>query len=399
MDKKKVLIVSHAMELGGVERSLIGLLEAFDYNNYVVDLFLLRHEGELLKYIPDNVNLLPKIAAYTVLSRPMSQTMREGHVLLTMARIYGKIKAACFNKKHRYGESAVALEYSHKYTYRFMPPIQPNKEYDLAISFLTPHYIVTNKVCAKKKIAWIHTDYASIMIDVASEEKMWSAYDNIISISNSVTASFLEVFPNLKGKILLIENILPRQLIKKQANEFEVTKEFTHENINLLSIGRYCYPKNFDNIPKICKYILRAGINVKWYLIGYGPDEQLIKKEISINGMQGQVIVLGKKENPYPYIKECDVYIQPSRYEGKSVTVREAQMLHKPVIITNYLTAESQLENGVDGVIVPLDNAACANGIISVLNDKVLIEKLKINCSKRDYSNFEEIKKLYSLFY
>ena len=395
--KKKILIVSHALELGGAERSLIGLLEALDYENYQVDLFLLRHEGELLTDIPEGVRLLPEIPAYTVLARPMVQTLKEGHVLLTLARLFGKIKAICFDKKNSCTESAVALEYSHKYTFKFMPRIQANEEYDLAISFLTPHYIVANKVQAKKKIAWIHTDYSRVAVDISSEERMWGAYDNIVSISDAVTKNFVKVFPKLKSKIVVIENILPEQLIKRQAEEFKVLEEMPKENIRLLSIGRFCYPKNFDSIPSICKLMVKKGINVRWYLIGFGPDEELIRKNIDENQMQKYVIILGKRKNPYPYINECDIYIQPSRYEGKSVTVREAQMLGKPVIITSYATAVSQLEAGVDGIIVPIDNEECAAGIAELVRNRDKQESLSRNCRKKNYANYSEVKKIYGM--
>lgn len=133
------------------------ILEALDESKWEIDLFLLRHEGELMDAIPDKVHLLPQKAAYTVLAHPMKATLKEGHVLLTMARLYGKTAAVIYDHKHNYRDSDVNLEYSHKYTSPFMPRIQPQKEYDLAVSFLTPHYIVTKKVNAKKKIAWIHT--------------------------------------------------------------------------------------------------------------------------------------------------------------------------------------------------------------------------------------------------
>ena len=217
---KKILIVSHALELGGAERSLIGLLDAIDKKEYKVDLFLLRHEGELLSFIPEGVNLLPEIPAYTVLARPMVQTLKEGHVILTAARMYGKIKADKYVKKCGHTDSGVPLEYSHKYTYRFMPEIQSDEEYDLAISFLTPHYIVTNKVHAKKKIAWIHTDYSKVQINEKSELEMWSAYDQIISISDDVTKTFQKIFPTLSTKIIKIENIIPEKLIISQSKEF-----------------------------------------------------------------------------------------------------------------------------------------------------------------------------------
>ena len=134
-----------------------------------------------------------------------------------------------------------------------------------------------------------------------------------------------------------------------------------------------------------------------WYLIGYGGDEALIRQKIQEFGMEDHVIILGKKPNPYPYIKACDVYVQPSRYEGKCVAVREAQMLGKPVIITNYATSASQLEDGVDGVIVPVDNEGCARGIADVLSNVNRMKKLSENCCKRDYSNRDEVKKIYAL--
>lgn len=151
--KKSLLIISHALELGGAERSLIGLLSALDPECWDIDLFLLRHEGELMGEIPDYVHLLPTIPAYTVLARPMKDTLKEGHILLTVARLAGKFSAQKYAKKHRHTDSIVALEYSQKYTCPFMPKIQPDKTYDLAISFLTPHYFVARKVNAKKKIA------------------------------------------------------------------------------------------------------------------------------------------------------------------------------------------------------------------------------------------------------
>ncbi len=393
--KKSLLIVSHALELGGAERSLIGLLDALDPAEWDVELFLLRHEGELMRDIPSHVRLLPAVPAYTVLARPMKDTLLEGHVLLTAARMLGKTAAGIYAKKHGHTDSGVSLEYSHKFTCPLMPEIAPEKTYDLAISFLTPHYFVAQKVRAKKKLAWIHTDYSRVQVDVASETKMWDAYDHIVSISDAVTESFLQTFPGLSAKIVLIENILPEKLIRRQAEAFSVEAEMTAKGIRLLSIGRYCTAKNFDNVPDICARLVRAGLDVYWYIIGFGGDEALIHRKIVEAGMQERVILLGKKENPYPYIRACDLYAQPSRYEGKSVTVREAQMLGKPVVITRYATSASQLEDGVDGVIVPMDNQCCAAGIEALLRDPDRMEALRTACAGRDYSNRAEAKKLY----
>ena len=138
--------------------------------------------------------------------------------------------------------------------------------------------------------------------------------------------------------------------------------------------------------------------NVKWYIIGYGTDEGLVRKKIDEYGMQDRVILLGKKTNPYPYFKACDFYIQPSRYEGNAVTVNEALILGKLVAVTDYATAASQIKNGTDGVIVPLENKKCAEGLIHFINDKALQKKILDNIKNTDFSKSGEIEKIYKLF-
>ena len=227
---------------------------------------------------------------------------------------------------------------------------------------------------------------------------MWGSYDYIASISQAVTTNFLKNFPQLEDKIIEIPNILPVKLISKQADEFDVSNEMIDDgSIKLLSIGRYCEAKNFDNVPFICKKILELGLNVKWYIIGFGGDEERIKKSITESHMEDHVILLGKKSNPYPYIKACDVYVQPSRYEGKCVSVIEAQSLHKPVIITNYPTAMSQLKDGYDGVIVSLENNQCAENIVLCLTNQNKLREMTINMLSNDYSNQKNIDILYTL--
>lgn len=398
---KKILIFSRAMELGGAERALLGLLDNLDYSKYEVDLFLMRHEGELFPFINPNVNLLPEIKSYTVFDIPVKNAIKRGKILIALGRIFGRIKARNYQKKNGLTDKySVAIEYNQKYIRKFLPKINPDVTYDLAISFLTPHYVVAEKVSAKKKAAWIHTDYSACQVDVKSETKMWGQYNKIVSISDSVTEAFATTFPAFRDRIELIENILPTRLIKSQMDEFNAKYEMPHVDdcVNLLSIGRFCTQKNFDNVPSICKRLIENGLNVKWYLIGFGLDEDLIKSKIVEEKMQDYVFILGKKENPYPYIAACDLYVQPSRFEGKAVTVREAQLLCKPVVITAFPTSSSQLEDGVDGVVVPLNNDECADGVAAVLKNQQLMTKLAENCSKRDYSNADEARKIDVLF-
>lgn len=393
---KKVLIVSHAMEIGGAERALIEMLNCFDYDNFDVDLFLYRHQGDWLNEIPSKVNLLPEISQYSCLAVPMGTVIKKMHLGVAFGRVFGKYLANLYAKTHNHKETIVPIEYSHKYTKFFLPNINYSVEYDLVISFLTPHYVATEKVRAKKRIAWIHTDYSKLDVNVKSELKMWAKYDYIVSISDECTKGFLTKFPQLRDKIIKVENCLSSKVIIEKSKEY-LPSEYSDENINILSVGRYSMAKNFDNVPEICKKVREAGYNIKWFLLGYGGCENLIVEKIKEFQMEDYVILLGKRDNPYPYIKNCDIYIQPSRYEGKCVAVREAQILNKPVIITNYATANSQLKDGYDGVIVPMDNEGCAQGIVDVIKNKELQRKLIENTKSVDYTNSSELQKIYDL--
>ena len=395
---KKILVISHAMNIGGAEKALLGLLSSFDYENYCIDLFLCRHEGELMQFIPKNINLL-SVNQSEYLAVPMKALIKKKKWKIVYGRLKAKVLAKIKIKSlNLSNNNQVELLYSHKYTYKYFDFINPHVEYDLAISFLTPHYICSNKCKAKKKIAWIHTDYATIDLDIDSELEMWNPFDYIISISDQCTQSFLSKMPTLEKKIIRIDNIITDKMIIKQSELFHpIEMKVNNNELIFCSIGRFCHAKNFDNIPNICKRLLQLGINIRWYIIGYGGDEKLIISKIREENMQSHVIILGKKVNPYPYIKKCDFYLQPSRYEGKSVSVREAQILHKLVIITNYPTANSQLENGIDGVIVPMDNEGCAKGILNFLQDIELQRKILNNLNLHDYSNSSEIKKIYKL--
>lgn len=392
---KNILIIGHCMEIGGAERALLGLMNAFDYDRYNVDLFLLRHTGELMEYIPERVNLLPENRHYASVAVPLSQVIKNRAFAVGLGRYIGKKKAYEYCSIHKpKTDEYVLINYSHKYTVRFMPMIS-KKEYDVVISFLTPHYFAAEKTRAKKKIAWIHTDYSYIDIDVDSELEMWKKYDSIIAISDKVRDAFLKKFPPLENRISVIENIHPAEFIRSQSLAFSAEEEMPEDgNIRLLSVGRYCDAKNFDNVPEICSLMS----SVKWYIIGYGQDEELIKSRIAQFGMQDKVILLGKKTNPYPYFRSCDFYVQPSRYEGNAVTVNEALILGKPVAITNYATAQSQIDDGVDGVIVPLENRKCAEGLMNFINDSELRQKILSNIKNTDFSRSGEINKLYELF-
>lgn len=400
MNKPRIFIAMHYMEIGGAETALVGLLNALDPARVDVDLFLYDHRGEMMQFIPEWVNLLPQIPKYSVLERPIAELVKRGFWGIAAARMWAKrISKVAYKRSGSKLENNGGLDKMSKCTTPLLPKINQSMTYDLAISFLTPHRIVAEKVKAKKKIAWIHTDYTRVWVDAEDELKVWQKYDYVASISGDVTNTFLQMFPSLAPKIVEIENILSPTFVRKRAELEDTDKEFRQtDKISLLSIGRYSEQKNYDNVPDICKRLInKTKLNIKWYIIGYGGDEALIRQKIKEAGMEEHVILLGKRSNPYPYIKACDIYVQPSRYEGKSVTVREAQMLYKPVVVTNYPTAPSQIRSGIDGVIVPMDNEGCANGLAEVICDKPLQERIIAHLKTHDYGNESEVEKIYTL--
>lgn len=394
--KKKILITMTSMHIGGAERSLIGLLDALDYKKYDIDLFLYSHEGEFFKYINQHVNLLPEIEEYKYFDKPIKSIIFSKYYKLGFARLYSKIKLKYYNCLSKCDDSTWrSLQCTTESLLPFLPKIKG--EYDLAIGFIGIHSVLLNKVNAKIKIGWIHTDYEKLYPIKDKDRKIYDRLDYIINVSDECTKNFLKQYPEYEKKVITIENILSKKFIIEQASEDIDDIENNLDCLIFLSIGRFSFAKNFDNIPIIAKKITDSGINIIWYLIGYGGDENVIREKILETRMEKNVIILGKKINPYSYLKLCDYYIQPSRFEGKSVAVREAQILNKPVIITNYSTSQSQLKDGIDGIIVPMDNDECAKAIINIVRNDKLKNKLVMNTMKYDYTNNNEVLKIYKL--
>lgn len=395
--KPKVLIAMHYLEIGGAETALVSLLRAWDVERADIDLFLYSHRGEMMRYIPAKVNLLPEKTAYRCLESPINDVFKSLRPDIALARWIARKEYVKFFQANKY----YTLDATQGYIGRRLSPLMPRMsrtKYDLAISFLAPHNYVLDHVKAKKKVCWIHTDYTKVSHDAELEHPVWAAYDNIVSLSPDVTKAFNKVHPGLEDKIVEIGNLLSKDIVIGRSEEF-VPMEFSQANFNILTIGRFTEQKNIAAIPFIMKKLMECTgrDDLRWYIIGYGGFEWIIRQNIKKAGMEGKVIVLGKKENPYPYISNCDLYVQPSIYEGRSVTVREAQMLGRPVVVTAYPTAASQIEDGVDGVIVPMDSGKCAEGLSKVISDKELMSRLSANCVARDYSDIQEIEKVYSL--
>jgi len=390
---KKILISSFDMEVGGVERSLISMLNNFDYDQFDVDLFLYSQSGDFLELLPGDVKLLDEINEYKTVRQSIKAIFKQGLWFLGFARLLAKIRTLFYgNEENGYMQTQLIWQYC--------LPLFPSraKEYDIAISYLWPHHYVAKKVNAKVKVAWIHTDYSAIATDIEADLSIWKEFDYIVSISSDCSKTFVEKYPMLQDKLLVVENITAPDFITKMSMEKLDDDMFVKDDFNLLSVGRLCHPKAIDKAIKALHIVHQNGFkNIKWFVIGDGPDRKMLEQLISQYNLTKSFILLGKINNPYPYMKVCDLYVQPSRYEGKAVAVTEAKILSKPILITNYPTAKSQITSGTDGVICGNSIEDLAESIIELHQNKKLQNSLSQYCSIQDYGNSNELKKLYSM--
>jgi len=408
--KPRLFINMHYLELGGAERALIGLLNALDTDRVDVDLFINQHTGAFMSLIPEKVILLPEDMAYSVIERPIPELVKmalkelvRGHIGdgmrmfgVLIGRMIGKCRYSRYHKQCGLPNEGSASQYAFDGVIPFLPSLKKYGHYDLAISFLDPPHIVQDKVDAAKTVEWIHTDFSTVNMDAKTCGARWAKNDYIASISSIVTEQFLKTFPGLGDRIFEIHNILSPSFVRQQAElPIDDNGIFEKNKIVLMSVGRICYAKNYECIPRVAQILKERGMDFIWIIVGPG-DHSAIDKSAADLGVSDRVSFIGPKDNPYPYMKNCDIYVQPSRFEGNSVTVREAQMLYRPVVITNYATAKNQVRDGVDGVICEMNEEGIVQAILS-LQDVGRRETIINNLRENDYGNEEEVEKIYKL--
>ena len=398
--KKKILITACSLEIGGIERSLVGLLDVFDYDAYDVDVLLFSRKGELLPFLSPRCTLLPEIPQCATLLTPIRTVLRQGHFLLGGARVWTHWKLsrkypATGDPQTADGVTFATLQSFWDTSIRFMPKLPGT--YDAAISFMWPHHFVAQKVRAEKKLAWVHTDYTIAILDKEKDAAVWKQFDRIAAVSDECGEAFLKVYPQFRDRLTTVENILSPAFVRKSALESEPEEMRGTDVPKLVSVGRLCYQKAFDRAARVARILKDRGVPFRWYVVGFGGEEQALRALIDELDVGDCFRLLGKKSNPYPYIRACDLFVQPSRYEGKAVTVREAQMLAKPVLITDFQTARSQVRDGFDAVIVPQDEHAIADAITSLLGDADKRRQLSENARATDYGNASEAEKIYRM--
>ena len=390
----KILVIGPGLEIGGVEKSLLGLLQALVDQGTETDLFLFSHTGTLLPTIDKAVRLLPEETRLARIHRPVRELVRQGNwytaIVRTVCKAYGALR------RKRGHTADISLKLCQRIILRHV--LSNREKYDYAFGFFEPHDYLTDKVNAKVKIGWVHTDYCAENRDPAFDLSVWQKLDYIACVSEKVREAFIRKYPSESDKTIVVPNVVLPELIREQSLE-EACIPATEEDgaFRIMTVGRFSYAKGMDRIPAVCRKLVDRGYRVRWYLIGYGPDEAKIREEIRKHSVAEQVQILGPKDNPYPYMRLCDLYVQPSRYEGKAVAVTEAQILHKPVMITRYPTSSDQLDEGGDGFICEKGTDGIADGIQYLMDHPEIRDTLIQNTFGKDYSNAGAVRTLFEL--
>lgn len=394
-NKKKMLIMTINMNLGGTEKALISMISEIPKDKYEITILMLEEYGEFLNSIPSEVYveyLSGYINIKDILNKPPHITalnlLKKGQIL------------KAFNILFLYLISKAIKDRSifFKYILKDYPVI--NKRYDAAVAYAGPMefitYYVLNKINAKKKVQWIHFDISKIAFNQNFACKMFNKFDKIFVVSTEGKYKLINILPNLKDRIDKFSNIISHKLVVKMANE-GVGFEDDFSGVRILTVGRLSKEKGQDLTIPVLANLKEDGYNVRWYCIGEGSAridyEQLIKE----HNVENDYILLGANSNPYPFMKQCAVYVQSSRHEGYCLTLAEARCFDSPIICTKFTGASEQISHDQTGLLVDFDQQQIYKAIRRVLDDEVLRKKIKKNLQNENIDTTNEIEKLYSI--
>lgn len=395
--KKKILFVIPSLIAGGGQKSLVNLMSQIDYDLYEVDLLLFSRKGVFLNAVPGEVNILEMPHIHRIFVSKLKTSLKNFLINRQIVLAYSRFMFTFMNRVIK--NTVLSEQYTWKYQKRSFDTLE--KEYDAAIGFLEKSsiYFIVDKVISKKKIGWIHTNYSNSGMDAHFDKRYFKQLDQLVTVSEECAKSLQDNFEPLKNKIKVIYNIVSPKIIKHQSKR-ELDSNFTYDMnfTNIITVARLSCEKGIDLAIKACRRLVEQGYNVKWYVLGDGNERGNLEKLIENCGLEKHFILVGIKENPYPYIKGADIYVQPSRYEGKSIAIDEAKILHKPIVVTNYDTAKDQITNGVNGLIVEMTELGIAGGIEMCINDTSLRESFTSSLAIEKLGTEEEIYKLYEIF-
>ena len=376
------------MEIGGFQKSLLALLDYFDYKRFDVDLFLIHDNGIFVPYINQKANIfsIPEISDYfySYITSVKKLFKKKKYKLIFLRTI--NLLISTFDK----GIGGIFMS-------KMIPEI--DNEYDVCVDYNGQYinYYMIDKINAKKKITFFHNNYSNWNKYKTADKKYYKYSDWIVTVSDDCVSSLKMHFPEYSDKIIKIENIVTIHMIEKfscieENNRVEIPKR----DIILCTVGRVCHDKGIDialNVANNLKKIL--GNKFVW--IWVGPGEKNYIKYIFEMNLDDVFLFTGKSINPYYYMKNADIIVQPSRFEGKAVSIEEAMIMNKPVIATNYPTVHNQIINEKNGIIVDFNAKEISEKILYLTKNKNITNEMSVYQSQYSKGNEYEIDKFLKL--
>lgn len=395
---KKLLFIINTLGFGGAERAMLNLFTELDAEKYDISLLVLTGQGELVKELPENVHLLNKNY------NDVSVLTKKGRRLLTFSVLKAGILKGLFIKRAPYLiENFLNMRKKgkilpDKLLWRLLAEATPkiNEEYDLAVAYLEggATYYTAERVNAKKKVAFVHIDYEKAGYSRELDLDCYGKFDRIFSVSDEVKEHFLRVYPEYENKTSVFNNIVNQKRIIEMADEGDGFDD-GFDGIRILTVGRLTRQKRYDIAIETMRLIKeKSNMPIRWYALGEGELRKELEQQIKLSGLQNDFILLGVKQNPYPYIRGCDLYVHATQFEGKSIAIQEAQILGKPVLATDCSGNREQIENGVDGWLCEFDPQKISETILNMIENSETCEKYsekakqKVLCNEKGLDEF-----------
>ena len=383
LKNKKVALLLPWLRMGGT--NVVALRFASELSKYCdVTLILSENVGELLQDVPENVHvIIDQMKDFKTFFKNDLKQFRIKN-LFKDARYYFNIK----NKKDGINNYSYIVKRNHYVT---------DTVFDCAISFhgQSPERLLNliYRVHSRKKAAWIHGEMSFSKQECHAMGNYYRMLDHLFFVSTATMESFLKIIDFNREQTTVYYNPIDTSKIISLSDQ-SFSEPFETDYINILTVGRISPEKGQNMIPEITRKLLDKGYKVRWYLIGNGPSEKNIHDLINKYHVENNVYMLGVKNNPYCYMKACDLYVQPSYTEGYSTTICEAGILGKAIIGTKTSGGiAEQITDGIDGMIVDPTAVGLQSGIEKLINDQNMKKKLEENILKKDFTGKGEIDK------
>lgn len=393
--KKKILFMLINMNVGGTEKALLNMIAEIPQEEYEITIFMLEEYGGFLNSIPDHVHI-KYYNGYKDIKHILNQPPRT--TVLNFLKAGKVLQALNITLIHLL--SSLLKERTLLFKYLLKEYYENDNEYDLAVAYAGPmdfiSYFVINKIKAKKKVQWIHFDVNKIGFNRRFASKVYNRFDKIFIVSKEAKSKLINLVPQLSEKSEVFFNIVSPEIIRNQAKDGSGFKD-EFNGLRILTVGRLSTEKGQDIAISVLAKLIQDGYKIRWYCVGEGNLRKNYEELIINNNLEDSFILLGADTNPYPYLVQCDLYVQPSRYEGYCITLIEAKQFHKPIVTTNVNGTKEQIENGKTGLIVNIDENEIYYGIKNLIDNPYLRAQISSNLAKEDYNTSLEMIKLFNV--